>query len=183
MALMDQGKRNNFVASAVKVLADHGLDGLDIDWEYPDNKEQAKTYVEVLRELRTRLDEYGQRATPQQPHYLLTIAAPCAPQKYELLDMRGMDRSLDFWNLMAYDFSGSWDSQANHQANLYGSPLSVDAAVSYFLKHGVPAHKLVVGVPLYGRAFDRTNGPGTPHGGVPQGSSGEGTFHYRVRPL
>ena len=78
MALMDQGKRNNFVASAVKVLADHGLDGLDIDWEYPDNKEQAKTYVEVLRELRTRLDEYGQRATPQQPHYLLTIAAPCA---------------------------------------------------------------------------------------------------------
>ena len=181
--LGDGHKRRRFVDSAVKLLADNGLDGLDIDWEYPESRDEARVYVELLRELRQALDEYGSRATPQEPHYLLTIAAPCAPQKMETLDVRGMDQSLDFWNLMAYDFSGSWDSKANAQANLFGSELSADRAVQFFRKAGVHPSKLVLGVPLYGRGFNQTQGPGQPYGSVAPGSLEAGVYSYKELPL
>jgi chitinase len=54
------------------------------------------------------------------------IAAPCGPDNYQKLRVREMDASLDLWNLMSYDFSGSWDKVAGHQANLYGGPISAD---------------------------------------------------------
>lgn len=181
--LADEQKRARFVESAVQLLADNGLDGLDIDWEYPSSKQEAQIYVALLRALRKQLDAYGARATPEDPHYLLTVAAPAAPQKYETLDIGAMDEVLDFWNLMTYDFSGAWDSAANAQANLWGSPLSVQRTVEYYCKHGTKAHKLVVGIPLYGRGFDGTQGPGAPYARAAPGSLEAGVYSYKELPL
>ncbi|WFD02123.1 chitinase [Malassezia obtusa] len=181
--LADDRKRARFVETAVQLLADNGLDGLDVDWEYPDSKQEAHIYVQLLHEMRSALDAYGSRATPQEPHYLLTVAAPAAPQKYEILDIAGMDKVLDFWNLMTYDFSGSWDSAANPQANLWGSPLSVERTVQYYSKHGAHSSKLVVGVPLYGRGFDGTKGHGAPYSNPAPGSLEAGVYSYKELPL
>ena len=79
------------------------------------------------------------------------------------------DRYLSFWNLMAYDFAGSWDSVAGHQANLRGGAISVERAVDFYRSRGVAADKLVVGMPLYGRSFANTDGIGRPFQGVGQG--------------
>ncbi|KAI0081240.1 glycoside hydrolase [Panus rudis PR-1116 ss-1] len=116
--------RSKFVASAIRLLEDNGLDGLDVDYEYPQTDAQARGYVDLLRELRHGLDEHAKKKGANYK-FLLTIAAPCGPDNYKKLHVAAMDQYLDLWNMMAYDFSGSWDKIANHQANLYGGPISV----------------------------------------------------------
>ncbi|KAI5889332.1 glycoside hydrolase family 18 protein [Schizophyllum commune H4-8] len=174
--------RAKFVASAVRLLADYGFDGLDVDYEYPQNDEQARGYVSLLAELRQGLDDYARR-NGYNYKFLLTIAAPCGADNYNRLHVQEMDRYLDIWNMMAYDFAGSWDSVAGHQSNLYGQPLSVSTAINWYLQKGVPRDKIVVGVPLYGRSFASTEGPGKPFSGVGAGTWEQGVYDYRTLPL
>jgi len=180
--VINSAARAKFVESSVQLLEDYGLDGLDVDYEYPSNDAQARGYVELLRELRVALDKHGREKGPDC-HFSLTIAAPCGPDNYEKLHVAEMDQVLDFWNLMAYDFSGSWDSIANNQANLYGPPLNANDAVNFYISHGVPRSKLVLGIPLYGRSFTNTNGLSQPYSGIGPGTWEAGVYDYRVMPL
>ncbi|MCL4782250.1 MAG: glycoside hydrolase family 9 protein [Bryobacterales bacterium] len=155
--------RKKFVASAVAFVERHQLDGLDVDWEFPGQKgnnnvnrpEDKENFTALMADLRSALDEAG-RARGKR--YLLTIAAQAAPAWIEHTEMSNVAASLDYVNLMAYDqFVGS-EPVAAHHAPLFTHPanpkrLSAATAVTQFLAAGVPAEKIVLGVPFYGRAW------------------------------
>ncbi|KAJ6166632.1 hypothetical protein N7470_002079 [Penicillium chermesinum] len=178
--------RAKFAETATQLVLDLGFDGIDIDWEYPQDDNQAQNLVELLQACRESLD----RAAGAGRKFYLTIACPAGPSNFVKLRIPQMTPLLDFYNLMAYDYAGSWDQHAGHQANIYPSndnpsstPFSTHAALNHYINVcGVPPSKIVIGMPLYGRAFENTDGMGAPFSGVGAGSWENGVWDYKALP-
>ncbi|ODA84171.1 hypothetical protein RJ55_02689 [Drechmeria coniospora] len=181
--------RQTFAKTAVTFMKDWGFDGIDVDWEYPADDVQAANQVLLLQAIRDELDAYA-AVHAKGHHFLLSIAAPAGPQNYEKLQMAQLGGVLDFINLMAYDFAGSWGVNSGHQANLFAdgqnrnaTPFDADTAVQAYIKGGVPARKLVLGMPIYGRSFENTAGIGKPFSGIgPGGGFEAGIWNYKDLP-
>ncbi|MCY1057831.1 glycoside hydrolase family 18 protein [Nannocystis sp. SCPEA4] len=157
-AATEQG-RASIASSCVQFMRDYGFDGVDIDWEFPASPQEGQDYSALLAALRAELDAAG---TEDGAEYLLTIAAPAGQANLANLDLPGIAASVDWINLMAYDFAGPWMATTTFNAALHSpaddpdpnnAGLSDDAAVTTILDAGVPPGKLVLGVPFYGRSF------------------------------
>ncbi|KAJ3484930.1 hypothetical protein NLJ89_g11943 [Agrocybe chaxingu] len=115
-----------------------------------------------------------------------TAAVAAGAANYANLKVPQMNAAMDFWNLMAYDYAGSWLTFSDNQANLYGGSrtgFNTDSAVRYYTGAGAPASKIVMGMPLYGRAFQNTNGLGQPYSGIGPGTIEAGVYSYKALPL
>ncbi|CAE6496434.1 unnamed protein product, partial [Rhizoctonia solani] len=181
----DASARATFISSAISLLEDNGLDGIDIDYEYPSAGAQAQGYAALLSELRTALNTHATKKGETNP-YQITAAVPAGKSNYANLLISQMDPSLTFWNLMAYDYAGSWSTTSDDQANLYGptnSDTETDSAIKYYIANGATTSKLVMGMPLYGRAFENTNGIRQSFSGVGTGTWEAGVYDYKALPL
>jgi chitinase len=142
------------------------FDGIDIDWEFPGvcgdtcafRSADRENFTALVQEFRRQLTAVGNQNSKA---YLLTIAASSNPKMSAKLELSAIQQSLDFINVMAYDIHGSWEPTTNFNAPLYRSPndparnqnLTVSEAIQTFLNGGVPAAKLVMGTPFYGRGW------------------------------
>ena len=112
---------------------------------------------------------------------------PAGTWALQHIDLRQASIYLDLINLMAYDFSGPWLDATGHQAQLFtpqrphndAARVSGHSAVTYMRSRGVPAEKILLGIPAYGRSFTGAFNIAqqyTGHGGE------EGTFEYHNLP-
>lgn len=183
--------RQRFATSCITFMKQNGFDGIDVDWEYPDGSEQKGNFTAMLAEIRSQLDAVG---SGDGKHYVLTIAGSAGPAHYVNLELDRLVPYVDWINLMAYAFHGTWSPTTNFNAPLFASstdPSSMiqrivyntDAAVQAYLGAGVPADKIVVGVPFYGYGWKGV--PDINHGlyqqsvGLPDGTRAKGVFTYR----
>jgi chitinase len=166
-AALTDSSRRTFARSAVQLLSEYALDGIDLDWEYPGQgvagikyrAEDKQNFTLLLKTLREQLDlQSDKQKRTGGKRYTLTIAA--ADREYfDHTEMDKVHAYLDWINLMSYDFFNSLTPTTGHHAGLYRSEhaaagdRNADAAVSQYLRAGVPADKIVLGVAFYGRGF------------------------------
>jgi len=173
-AVLTPASRAKFIDSAADFVTRYNLDGLDVDWEFPAlpgapgnvfRPEDTQNYTLVLKELRARFNKMQKKL---HRRLYLTIAAGSTPKFIAHTQMGEVQKYVDTVNVMAYDFyqPGKDKITGNHSA-LYVDPadpkgVSSDKSVREFEAAGVPASKIVLGVPFYGHIWGNVSA--TNHG-------------------
>lgn len=182
--MSNSSKMNKFVQNCVELIEKFKFDGVDIDWEYPEDTREAQQLVDLLRLLRMELNKL-----PNGDALQLTVASPAGDEQLSVMKLKEMDRYLSFWNVMCYDFAGnSWSERTGFHSNLFGSngdnSLNSADITHRYINSGIASQKLVLGMPCYGRCFYNTS-----HAEIgnlfKQGNSagGEDTVDYKLLPL
>jgi chitinase len=197
--------RANFVKSCIDTFMRGNVagvfDGFDIDWEYPGScgltcdwsQDDWGNFPALLQEFRVQLDAFAKESpATATTHYLVTVAAPAGAAKYNAMNLAAMHVPLDWINVMAYDFHGSWEPNGptNHAAALHKSSCeSVDGdwgdkAIQAYIDAGVPPGKLLLGVPFYGHGWRGVaavnDGLCQPAAGLARGVYERGTNDFKV---
>jgi chitinase len=124
------------------------FDGFDIDWEFPTQSQDKVNFVALLTEFRKQLSALG-------PGHILTAALPAGQQNFSLIDLSGAAAQLDFVNLETFDYNGPFNPSTGFVAPLVQTQfdtnpqLNVTFTVDSYLSAGVPADKILMGIPFY----------------------------------
>lgn len=148
MMARDVAKRTTFCKSIKSHLDKYGLDGVDIDWEYPTYSAEGTgaspndkgNFNLVLKELRETIGTSK-------------IISFASSSSAEYVDWSTAINYIDYVNVMTYDMGCAPD---RHNSPLYRSTTfnqtSCDESIDKHLKKGIPLNRMNLGVPFYGKA-------------------------------
>lgn len=134
--------RSNFVDNLNKFVDEYNLDGVELDWEYPDLGQSSLNYEKLILELNSKLKENNKYLTAalngawskeEGPEVSKAVTPKCL-------------ESFDWISIMAYDMN-----------NEQHSPFwFADTSIEYWLNRGVPKNKIVIGIPFYAHPTNPT---------------------------
>ena len=144
----DETNRKAFAADCKRVVNQYGLDGIDLNWEYPTvsdagisaSPDDTDNYSLLVRDIRREIGN----------DKLLTMASDYTGKYF---DFKTIEPYFDYVSIMNYDTG----NPPYHNAGLYHSEhtkdLSVDESVIEHIHLGLPPHKLVLGIPFGGKGL------------------------------
>jgi chitinase len=151
----DAAKRAKFVANC-KELISMGFDGIDFDWEYPNDPgmnierysaADYNNFATLVEEVRAAIGSSK----------LVTAAFSAVPSKLQGFPWSRLNSAMNYYNMMTYDYNGGWSNKAGHNAPLYDYPgmeyqgFSLNGTVQGLRQIGVNMSKVTLGAPFYGR--------------------------------
>lgn len=113
----DPSRRKKFVKKALEFVQRFNFDGLDLDWEYPTQRDgkpaDRENFSKLVMELKSEFKKYN----------LMLTSAIGASSKLidDAYDIKLLSNYLDFLHIMCYDYHGAWDKKVGANA-----PLSSD---------------------------------------------------------
>lgn len=164
--------RTAFVKTVTDLVKQYDLDGVDFDWEYPNkqglgcnaiNDNDTSNFLSFLQELRAADSSlYLTAATSLFPWNNASAA--------QSTDLAGFADVLDYAMIMNYDIFGAWATTGGPNAPIASScdarnnQGSLELGFAAWTAAGVPASKLVLGVPAYAHGFSVTPSAAFPNG-------------------
>lgn len=168
--------RSKFINSAKSFIQKNGLAGIDIDWEFPCSPSRSDPVKITCDKFRQTQDEGGNCPADTQnlPLFLqelraalgsdmhISVASQAGEKNWENLGLKEASPYIDHWNIMNYDYVVSdvpGGETMSPNAPLYTpsasgtAQMSIDYTVQGYLAAGVPAEKIMVGIPFYGHTW------------------------------
>ena len=123
----DPRTRSAFVQNLKAFVVEYGLDGVDMDWEYPDPGQSSQSFLALIKELRAAM-----------PEKLLTTAVVSHGDEHGLGIPSESFELFDFVNVMTYDGPD------------HGTMEQFERGLAYWSQRGLPKEKIILGAPFYG---------------------------------
>lgn len=149
-----------FIKNTQTLVGGHGLDFIDIDWEYPggggidyktENPDQKNRELQLFPELLK-----GLKAMLGDKELSVAVAG-----KLEDIDIYNSEYKKDVWdavdfvNVMTYDLMNRRDTTTTHSSSVTAAKASI---LKYINELGLPAEKINLGFPLYAKFFELAPG-------------------------
>jgi chitinase len=175
--------RARFARTAVETVKRLGIDGIDIDWEYPcidsagieASPDDKYNFTFMFEKLRAALDEAEGELGRKM---YLTTAVGSGEYFIRSSEMDKVAALLDYVSIMTYDMRGTWSPNAGHHTNLMTydekDPASAQHSVEIYKAAGVPREKIVIGAAFYSRKWTGVHAEGD----CPVGVKADGTGNY-----
>lgn len=206
-AFSTEAGRTKFCDSTIQLIGDLGIDGIDFDYEYPEDTTAAHNFAKTVKYCRQIFDQYSAKYYNGY-RFVIGISSPAGPQNYEIFPLAEIDQYVDNYNLMAFDYQGpGFSNFTGHLSNVYPSkknprstngwvvktnsftPFNTERAIEYYKTQIADPSKIQLGMPLYGRGFANVidpkpagNGMGMVFNGSTAGSFEAGVIDYKQLP-
>ncbi|KGO47650.1 Glycoside hydrolase, superfamily [Penicillium expansum] len=147
--------QNKFFASLLHFMSLYGFDGVDIDWEYPVDSDRGgrfadlKNFPSFMANLKEALNQGG--ATRE-----LSLTLPTSYWYLQHFDIKGLEKSVDYFNYMSYDLHGTWDGKNQWSGAYLDSHTNlteIEVAMDLLWRNNISPSKVVMGLAFYARAF------------------------------
>ncbi len=189
-----EASREKFANSVVEFLKTYPMfDGIDLDWEFPGggdghnetSPDDGQNYALLAADLREALDSLE---VETGRYYSISVASPTGKHNLSNFNLEGLEPNVDFFNMMAYDMHGTWSDKTGHQAPIMDTDSGtkgVASAVDLYLEYSVPASKIVLGAPMYTKAWqggdadDPASAVNMVSDGEAPGSLSSGSYDYK----
>lgn len=168
--------RAKFIASAKSFISQNGLVGIDIDWEFPCSGPRTDPVKITCEQFRTTEDAGGncpadttnlslflkelRAALGDDAH--ISVASQAGEKNWKNMGLAEASQYITHWNVMNYDYvvpDTPDGATMSPNAPLYTpsaagtAQMSIDYTIKGYLAEGVPASKIMVGIPFYGHTW------------------------------
>ncbi|KAL4261039.1 Secreted chitinase LysM12-like protein [Pleurotus pulmonarius] len=155
LMISSASNRNTFIASVTSFLSQFGVDGIDIDFEYPGAMERNAPATDTpnltafFKDLRTAL-----------PTQVISCAAPAGYWFLQGFEINKITSSVSYINMMSYDYHGQWDTNVADQdpvTNPHTSILDMRDSALLYVRAGIDLSMVNLGLAFYARTYQLAN--------------------------
>nr|AIT18909.1 chitinase [Hirsutella thompsonii] len=158
-----------FIDSLIAFMVENDFDGVDLDWEYPvaedrgGSKDDFENYAILLRRMREKFNGLNKR-------YGISIAIPASYWYLRGFNLKALEPSVDWFNIMTYDIHGTWDSvipSLGPYAYAHNNLTEINDGLELLWRNDVKPENVNLGLGFYGRGFTMADpkcmAPGCPY--------------------